>query len=138
MTSKQRCARGCRSSPSDAEASGKMRIFAVHSRSLMTRLTFLLISNSKGSIMGYMANKTEKNEAKPSGVLVTAATSIGKVAGKIVGLVTRKSGEDTVTKTRRLSRKKVQTSSKKREVSKKTGMSRKTKTVKSSPRKPKT
>jgi hypothetical protein len=74
-----------------------------------------------------MPNKTERNEVQPSGVLVTAATSIGKVAGKIVGLVSRKSTGKAVAKTRRPSKKKVKTSIPKKVGKKKTGMSQKTK-----------
>jgi hypothetical protein len=85
--------------------------------------------------LGHMANQADRNELKPSGVLVTAATSIGKVAGKIVGLVSRKVTKDAVTKTRRRRASQAQTRMKETVAKKKT---RKTsKTVKSSARKSK-
>jgi len=73
-----------------------------------------------------MANKSENNDAKPSGVLVTAATSIGKVAGKIVGMVRKKAAGEVATTPRGRTRKKVQTSARKTVARKKTGISRKT------------
>lgn len=84
---------------------------------------------------GHMTNKPDSNEAKPSGVLVTAATSIGKVAGKIVGLVSRKSTSDAAPKTRRRSKSQT-TPTKKTAAKKKTPVSLKpNKTAKSSARK---
>jgi len=71
----------------------------------------------------HMANKTRKN-AKSSGILVTAATSIGKVAGKIAGLVSRRSTEEAAAKPPGPRKKKVQTSAKKKTV-KKAGLSQK-------------
>ena len=82
----------------------------------------------------HMTSKTEVT--KPSGLLVTAATSIGKVAGKIVGLVTRNSSEVAATKAPGLNAKKVRTSAKKKVAKKKPGISKTMKaTVKSSSRK---
>jgi HAD superfamily hydrolase (TIGR01549 family) len=81
-----------------------------------------------------MANKTDKKAVQPSGVLVTAAASIGKVAGKIVGLVSRKSTGNAVT-TRRRSKKKVNASVKNKVARKKAVTTRKTsKAVKSTSR----
>ena len=82
----------------------------------------------------HMTSKTEVT--KPSGLLVTAATSIGKVAGKIVGLVTRNSSEVAATKAPGLNAKKVRTSAKKKVAKKKPGISKTMKgTVKSASRK---
>ena len=79
--------------------------------------------------MPSIKKRTNGVAEEPETVLLKAATTIGRAAGKLVGLVSRKSAEGPARKKRRTKPKvvKTQTSMRKAAVRKKTSPSRKKK-----------